>query len=84
MGLLLLTQLSPSLTLLGTGFRAVRLDGSIDGTKWASMEEYTLSAGELTATVAVFSVTDSPARYIRGVVTITGTGTVTVYVVGGN
>lgn len=51
----------------------VDLEGSLDGSSWASLASHVLSAGELTAALALFHVVDKPVRFVRAnLLTLTG------------
>jgi YbbR domain-containing protein len=43
----------------------VYIDGNVDGTTYTEMANHTFSAGELTATQAVFSISNMPSYKIR-------------------
>lgn len=43
----------------------VDLEGSLDNILWSQLAQHTMTAGELTATTAMFHVTDKPVEYIR-------------------
>jgi len=43
----------------------IDLEGSLDDTTWVSLASHIMSAGELTATAAMFHVVDKPVRYVR-------------------
>lgn len=57
----------------------VTLEGSIDGTNFATLATKAFSAGELTATFALFHSIDTPVTYVRANLTVlTGGSTPTV------
>ena len=43
----------------------VDLEGSLDGTNWVQLATHPFTAGELTATQAMFHVIDKPVRFVR-------------------
>jgi hypothetical protein len=53
----------------------VDLEGSLDNVTWSSMASHVLTAGELTATAALFHIVDKPVRYVRTNVTVLTGGT---------
>ena len=49
------------------------LEGSLDGTNWFQLATHPFTAGELTATQAMFHVDEKPVRFIRvNLTTLTG------------
>lgn len=51
----------------------VDLEGSLDGTTWATLASHAFSAGEITAEAALFHVVDKPVKYVRAnLTTLTG------------
>lgn len=61
----------------------VVIEGSLDGTNYTAINTHAFTAGELTATFAMFSVIDNPVSYIRANVTVLTGGTApTVSVIG--
>lgn len=53
----------------------VDLEGSIDGVTFFSLATHAFTAGELTATKAMFHVIDKPVSYVRSNLTVLTAGT---------
>ena len=76
------SQLSVQINLTGDPTAVtVDMEGSLDGSTWASLDTHVVSAGELTAMTALYFVADKPVKYIRAnatTVTFSTAGTVSV------
>lgn len=53
----------------------VDLEGSLDNVSWSSLASHIMSAGELSAGLAMFHVVDKPVRYVRNNLTLLTAGT---------
>lgn len=53
----------------------VAFEGSLDGSTWAAYATHTMSAAELAASAAIFSVVNKPAGWVRANVTTLSGGT---------
>ena len=61
----------------------ISIEGSLDGVLWTELSEKIFSAGELTATTAMFQIVDKPVTYLRANLTVLTGGTApTVTVLG--
>lgn len=78
------TSIAVQCTLTGDPTAAViSVEGSFDGTTWATIDSHTFSAGEITAKSALFYVTGKPVPYFRlkyTTLTFTTAGTATLLI----